>query len=155
MKDTDTPPVQHIGEFVLTKNGNLDFGEIPSEIAKVIRRQEVKIRLRIGVEIDNATGNYGEKHIERPERMEALKKCGFINARDFIEDVCGNYNAIYQGEKGSLILVKTNAKKNHIAIVKLIPSEIGDFYDVQTGYPSRKSGKNKKPLLWECQSERS
>lgn len=142
MKDTDTPPVQHIGEFVLTKNGNLDFGEIPSEIAKVIRRQEGKIRLRIGVEIDNETGNYGEKHIERPERMEALKKCGFINA-------------IYQGEKGSLILVKTNAKKNHIAIVKLIPSEIGDFYDVQTGYPSRKSGKNKKPLLWECQSERS
>ena len=63
MKDTDTPPVQHIGEFVLTKNGNLDFGEISSEI--------------------------------------------------------------------------------------------GDFYDVQTGYPSRKSGKNKKPLLWECQSERS
>jgi hypothetical protein len=33
MKDMDTPPVQHIGEFVLTKNGNLDFGEIPSEIA--------------------------------------------------------------------------------------------------------------------------
>ncbi len=56
MKDTDTPPVQHIGEFVLTKNGNLDFGEIPSEIAKVIRKQEGKIRLRIGVEIDNEIG---------------------------------------------------------------------------------------------------
>ena len=40
----------------LTKNGNLDFGEIPSEIAKVIRRQEGKIRLRIGVEIDNEIG---------------------------------------------------------------------------------------------------
>ena len=68
MEDTVTPPVQHIGEFVLTKNGSLDFGEIPSEIARVIKRQEGKIRLRIGVEIDNAIGNYGEKHIERPER---------------------------------------------------------------------------------------
>ena len=106
------------------------------------------------MQIDNAIGNYGEKHIERPERMEALKKCGFDNARDFIEDVCRNYNAIYQGEKGSLILVKTNSEKNHIAIVKLLPSATGDFYDVQTGYPSRKSSRNKKPLLWERQRER-
>jgi hypothetical protein len=56
MEDTVTPQVQHIGEFVLTKNGSLDFGEIPSEIAGVIKRQEGKIRLRIGVEIDNAIG---------------------------------------------------------------------------------------------------
>lgn len=154
MKDKNTPPVQHIGEFVLTRNGSLDFGEIPSEIASVIKRQIGKIRLRIGIQIDNATGNYGERHIERPERMEALKKCGFSNARDFIEDVCGDYDAIYQGKNGSLILVKTNAEKNHIAIVKLIPYEKGDFYDVQTAYPSRKSGKNKKPLLWERQSKR-
>ena len=146
--------VQHKGEFVLTKSGNLDFGEIPPDVAKIIKRQTGKIRLRTGVQIDGANGNYGEKHIERPERKEALQKCGYSTARDFIEDVCQDYDAIYQGQNGSLILVKSYADKNHIAIVKLTPSEDDDFYDVQTGYPSRKSGKNKKPLLWERQTER-
>ena len=86
--------------------------------------------------------------------MTALQKCGYENARDFIEDVCTTYDAIYQGQNGSLILAKSYPEKNHIAIVRLVPSEDGDFYDVQTGYPSRKSGRNKKPLLWERQSER-
>ena len=147
-------PVQHSGEFVLTKNGSIDFGEISAEIAKTIRRQAGKIRLRIGVQNENEKGNYGERHIERPERMTALQKCGYENARDFIEDVCTTYDAIYQGQNGSLILAKSYPKKNHIAIVRLVPSEDGDFYDVQTGYPSRKSGRNKKTLLWERQSER-
>ena len=146
--------VQHAGDFVLTKNGSLDFGEITADVARIIKRQAGKIRLRTGVQIDGASGNYGEKHIERPERREALKKCGYTTARDFIEDTCTDYDAIYQGQNGSLILTKYHAEKNHIAIVKLLPAKDGDFYDVQTGYPSRKSGKNKKPLLWERQSER-
>lgn len=144
-------PVQHSGEFVLAKNGTIDFGEISPPVANIIKRQSGKIHLRIGVQAENEKGNYGEKHIERPERMEALNKCGFENARDFIEDVCSDYDAIYQGQNGSLILVKAYTEKNHIAIVKLMPSADGDFYDVQTGYPSRKSGKNKKPLLWKRQ----
>ena len=42
-------PVQHKGEFVLSKSGNLDFGEISADIARLIKRQAGKIRLRIGV----------------------------------------------------------------------------------------------------------
>ena len=110
----NTKTVQHSGDFVLTRKGTIDFGEIPPAVASIIKRQPGKIRLRIGVQLENEKGNYGEKHIERPERMEALNKCGYDNARDFIEDVCSDY-------------------------------------DVQTGYPSRKSGKNKKPLLWKRQ----
>ena len=154
MIEKSTQVVQHKGEFVLTKNGSIDFGEIPADIAKIIKRQSGKIRLRTGIQIDGAKGNYGEQHIERPERKEALLKCGYTRAREFIEDNCQNYDAIYQGQNGSLILVKSYVDKNHIAIVKLTPSENDDFYDVQTGYPSRKSGKNKKPLLWERQEER-
>ena len=146
--------VQHTGEFVLTKKGSLDFGEISADVARLIKRQAGKIRLRIGVQIYGATGNYGEKHIERPERKEVLKKCGYNTARDFIEDTCTDYDEIYQGENGSLILAKLYAEKNHIAIVKLIPSENDNFYDVITGYPSRKSARNKKPLLWKRQKER-
>ena len=154
MIEKSIQPVQYKGEFVLTKTGSLDFGEISPEIAKIIKRQSGKIRLRIGIQSDGAKVNYGEKHIERPERKEALLKCGYTTARDFIEDTCQNYDAIYQGQNGSLILVKSYTDKNHIIIVKLTPSKNNDFYDVQTGYPSRKSGKNKKPLLWERQEER-
>ena len=65
-------PVQHDGEFVLTVDGKKDFGEISEEIAFVIMREKGKIRLRIGQQ-NNDMGDYGEKHIERPERLEQLK----------------------------------------------------------------------------------
>jgi len=51
-------PVQHDGEFVLTRSGNKDFGEISLEIAQQIRRQAGKIRLRVGKEAGNS-GDYG------------------------------------------------------------------------------------------------
>ena len=71
-----TPPVQYEGEFVLTRDGNKDFGEITPEIAIKIRRQAGKIRLRIG-EQNGRPGDYGEKHIERKERMQELRSNGF------------------------------------------------------------------------------
>jgi len=40
--------VRHDGEYVLTKDGKKDFGEITPEMSKAIRRQPGKIRLRIG-----------------------------------------------------------------------------------------------------------
>ena len=51
--------VRHDGEYVLTKEGNKDFGEISQEIAQKIRRQAGKIRLRIGKQEENGN-NYGE-----------------------------------------------------------------------------------------------
>ena len=55
-------PVQHDGEFVLTCDGSRDFGEISSEIAREIRREAGKIRLRIGKQ-RGKRGNYGERHL--------------------------------------------------------------------------------------------
>jgi len=45
MEEKKYSPVQHDGEFVLTRNGSKDFGEISPEIAQEIRRQAGKIRL--------------------------------------------------------------------------------------------------------------
>ncbi|MCQ2604548.1 MAG: hypothetical protein MJ215_05860 [Spirochaetia bacterium] len=39
--------VRHDGEFVLTKNGSKDFGEISEEFSEVIKRQAGKIRLQL------------------------------------------------------------------------------------------------------------
>ena len=56
--ETEYIPVQYDGEFVLTRNGNKDFGEISTEIARQIRQQAGKIRLRIGKQ-EGERDNYG------------------------------------------------------------------------------------------------
>ena len=66
-------PLQYDGEFVLTKNGSKDFGEISQEMAREIHKQTRKIRLRRGVEIKGQKGNFGMKHIEREKRLTDLK----------------------------------------------------------------------------------
>jgi len=141
-------PVQHDGEFVLTDDGCKDFGEISPEIAREIRRQAGKIRLRIGVQ-DGTPRDFGEKHIERKERLKELQSNGYQNARDFVQNVASGYTAIYGGPSGRLTLYKNEGKKGISLFVELIPSRDGDFYDVKTGLVTRGTYyKNKKPL-WE------
>jgi hypothetical protein len=136
--------VRYDGEFVLTGGRNKDFGEISPEIARQIRRQAGKIRLRIGVQ-EEKSGDYGEKHIERKVRLKELRSNGYANARDFVEDVAQNYTAIYARDRGGLILYKKGAS----LFIELIPSSDSDFYDVKTGMVTRSDYyKNKKPL-WE------
>jgi hypothetical protein len=85
--------VQHEGEYVLTTDGKKDFGEISPDVAQAIRRQAGKIRLRAG-EQNGKPGDYGEKHIERRERLQELYSSGYKNARDFVQDVARNYTAL-------------------------------------------------------------
>jgi len=146
--DNRNAPVQHDGEFVLTCDGSRDFGEISPGIAREIRRQAGKIRLRIGKQRDER-GNYGEKHIERKERLKELQSNGYQNARDFVQDVAGGYTAIYAGKSRRLSLYKKIDKKGITLFIELMPSPEGDFYDVKTGMVTRDTYyKNKKPL-WE------
>jgi hypothetical protein len=145
-------PVQHDGEFVLTRNGSKDFGEISTEIAQQIRRQPGKIRLRIGKQ-EGERDNYGEKHIERKERMRELRANGYENARDFVQDVASGYTAIYSGDGLRLTLYKKIDKKGISLFVELIPSQEEDFYDVKTGMITRDTYfRNKKPLWEKSQS---
>jgi len=140
------PPVQHSGEFVLTRKGGKNFGEITYEIAQKIHRQAGKIRLRIGVH-EGKYGDYGEKHIERAERLQQLRNNGYANARDLVQDIALSFNAIYKGEGKRLILSKQGNVTDTSLFVELIPSQNEDFYDVKTGFIARKNYfKNKTPL---------
>ena len=144
-------PVQHDGEYVLTSTGSKDFGEISPEISKIIGRQAGKIRFRIGVRNDDV-GDYGEKHIERPDRLSQLNFAGFNNARDFIEYTCNNFDEIYSSGKR---LMLTKVEGGHTCIIELKPNSDGDFYDVITGLICRrksilnKLAKEKIKLLWQ------
>jgi len=148
--ETEYIPVQHDGEFVLTRNGSKDFGEISPEIARQIRRQAGKIRLRIGKQ-EGERDNYGEKHIERPDRLQQLRDNGYENARDLVQDVAENFNSIY-AEKGSRLVLYKKGKNDTMIYVELTPSEESDYYDVKTGLITRKDFMNKKKPLWEYQS---
>ena len=142
------PTVQHEGEFVLTREGSRDFGEISPKIAKEIHRQAGKIRLRIGKQ-EHDKGNFGEKHIERPDRLLQLRKNGYENARDFVQDVASGYTAIYSGESGRLTLYrKTDDKKGLALFIELMPSIDDDFYDVKTAMIARDSYFHNKKPLW-------
>ena len=112
--------VQYSENYVLTSRGSKDFGEIAPEIAKIIHREQGKIRLEVGFQKDGH--GYGEKHIERTERLKQLKSNGFENARDFIEYLTKDYDAIFQGEGNNIVLVKIGENSN-IAFLALKQNE--------------------------------
>jgi hypothetical protein len=140
--------VQHDGEFVLTKNGSKDFGEITPEMAKKMKRQAGKIRLRIGVENEkDKKNNYGEKHIDRDLRNKNLKDIGFDNARDFIEFITDDISYIFPNGIG-LIAVREKNKHFSGAWIQLTPSKDGEFYDVKTASPLRSNWYKNKTPIW-------
>ena len=140
--------VKHDGEYVLTKNGSKDFGEITKEIG----RQPGKIRLRIGIHDENSDKGEGEAHIERPKRLKQLKMHGFDNARDFVEYTCNNYDEVYSSGMALLLVKKDNG---FTCVVQLTPLKNDEFYDVKTVYvmPERtiknKLAKDKIRLIWQ------
>ena len=140
-------PVQHDGEYVLTSTGSKDFGEISPEIAKIIKRESGKIRLEIGFQKDGR--GYGEVHIERPDRLKQLKDNGFDNARDYIEFVVNDFDAIYQGKSRNIILAKLGKNAN-IAFLSLKQNEQDKdvYWTVESAFISRKDYLNGKTQLW-------
>jgi len=103
--------------------------------------------LRIGKQ-EGERDNYGEKHIERPDRLKQLRDNGYENARDLVQDIAAHYSSIYAGKRSRLILYKKGDNDTMI-YVELTPSEDGDFYDVKTGMITRKDYMNNKKPLWE------
>ena len=141
-------PVQYDGEYVLTSDGKRDFGEITSEIAEKIKRESGKIRLEIGFQKDGR--GYGESHIERSERMKQLRKNGFNNARDYIEFVAKDYDAIYQGKNNNIFIVKmTNTANIAFLSLKQNVKDNDVYWSVESAFISRKDYLNGKILLWE------
>lgn len=130
------------GKFVTNSKGKVDFGEITAEIAASIHRQAASIRLRQG------NDDEGLMHINREKRLKELKSIGYSDGVEAVEDVSEHFDAIYQGKRGNLLLVKRRTP-NAVVYVQLTPSEHGDYYDVKTATPSRQDAFNNKTPLWE------
>jgi len=128
--------------FVPAPDGRYVFGEITPEIGAAIRRQSAPILLRNGNEQE------GKIHIERPERLKQIQAAGYGSAEELVDSVVTGCDAIYQGQKGNLLLARKN-DKNSVVYIQLTPSERGDFYDVKTAAVVRRDFFDKKKPLWE------
>lgn len=137
----------YLGEFVLTTDGNIDFGEISPEIAKVVRRQAGKIRLRIGKQVNGDKDNFGEVHINRETRLNQLHAIGYVDAREAAEDIAANYDEIYENGIG-LLLRNSNNATAYICIVPNSKDLAEDFYDIKTITPSNDRYFKNKKRLW-------
>lgn len=114
---------------------------ITPDIAAAIGREAGPIRLRGGDE------RSGLAHIEERHGDQA-RSLGYADAREMVDDIARNFDAIYAGKGRALILAKRTPARGHM-YVQLEPDEGGAFYDVKTATPSREDQfKNKKPL-WE------
>ena len=140
-------PKQYSGEFVLTSNGNIDFGEISPAIASLIKRQAGKIRLRIGKQVNGDKDNFGEAHINRETRLNQLNAIGYEDAREAAEDISVNYNEIYENGVG-LLLRNTNNATAYICIEPNFENAENDFYDIKTISPSNDRYFKNKKRLW-------
>lgn len=129
-------------EFVVTPEGDIDFGYVSQEIGNIIKRQAGPIRLEKGTE------DFGQQHIEA-RRGKDIQEQGYHSTAEFVEDMARNYTAIYAGRGRDLILVKREGK-NQVAYIELKPGPDGDYYTVNTGLPIARDAflKNKTPL-WE------
>lgn len=138
---------QYSGEFLLTKDGNIDFGEISKEVANLIKRQAGKIRLRIGKQINCEKDNYGELHINRESRLKQLNAIGYSDAREAAEDIAENYDEIYENGIG-LLLRNSNNATAYICVEPSYENAEDDFYDIKTISPSNDRYFKNKKRLW-------
>lgn len=125
--------------FVKAPDGNLDFGELPKDVAQAIRRQAGKIRLQLGRHSGKNQG-YGVVHImaEHPEISDIT---------GFVSHVVSGYNEIWRSKKGKIMLVRRGDQpKAPVAIIELQPHAGGEFYSVVTAFTHRKS--RGEELLW-------
>lgn len=132
------------GEFVKAPDGSFDFGEITATMAQSMRRQSGKIRLEAG------NAEYGLKHIEERHGAQ-IRGLGFDSVADFVADAVKNIDTIWKPSKTTQLVVVQSTERGKAVFIELKPSELGDFYTVNTAFPVGDDYAERKKnwsLLW-------
>lgn len=125
--------------FVECPGGGFDFGYLPDETAKAIRRQAGPIRL---LESDL-------RHIEERHSKE-INQSGYGNIVEFVKRFSEGYNAIYRGDKGTLFLVTDfpgESAKNVVIRLTQMPGKSSDYWAIKTASVMRRSYFRRRELL--------
>lgn len=130
----------HPSSFIESPAGGLDFGELPEEAARIIRRQAGPIRL---LESDL-------RHIEE-RHGDQIRQAGYPTIEDFVRSIAKDYNRIYPARSGSMAILVHRIGLERFAIIRLQPSqecEGPDYYAVKTASLCRPGYLlNRNPLL--------
>jgi len=128
--------------FIKSRNGTLSHGHITEETAAQIGSKpgEIRVYNDLKKKIDNV------KDKESISRSEQLKRLGYDNVIDFIDDTLANWTNIYKGTGTSFLLVKKE-NENHLIAVQL--EEKNGYYKVNTIMKTRDGYLKNKKLLAE------
>ena len=124
------------------------IGEIPEDISRAIKREAAPIRMTDGFHNSNGQGE-GLAHIEAQHGAE-IRDAGYSSVSNFVGEVAGGFNQIWEGRSGRLMLVKANGTSK-TAVIELRPNGDGSSWIVKTAGIFRKdypAGGDRK-LLWE------
>lgn len=133
--------------FVLSSNGNTDFGVIPQESGLI----SAPIKLSLG------NSKYGLIHLVKRHGDE-IRKAGFESVESFVEYVAKNFSLIREGENSmgeanGTYLLQLEDEHNNTLYVEL--STDGSYWGVNSGGVFRKGyGKNKKEV-WSASEEQN
>ena len=125
--------------FVECPGGGIDFGYLPEDAAKSIRRQAGPIRL---LESDL-------QHIEERHSKE-IHQAGYSNAIEFVSQYSKSYSAIYRGDKGTLFLVSDfpgESAKNVVIRLTQMPDKSSDYWAIKTASVMRRDYFRRRELL--------
>ena len=127
--------------FVKSRSGNIVHGIISEDIARQANIPAGEIRVYNSLFKHLSKVKRGEKI----SRLEQIKKFGYNDPIEFIDDVMENLSKIQEGSEGSLLLT-SNVGINNTVAIKL--EQDRGFYRVATLMPRRRIG-NKK-TIWEA-----
>ncbi len=129
------------GEEVIYPDNGVALGQVTREIAATLSLDKT------GAIVLN---DIGLQHIEDRHGGE-IRALGFPDGREFVKFVLGNLDAVYDvdGNGRKYDLVSRAMRPQGRVMVRLEFAESGDFYQVVTAGPVRKTQYKNKVPLWE------
>ena len=132
-------------QFVRHVDGSVHFGEIPPEIASAVGEIPGFIRLPKG----HHKGDPGELHMSRGGKAAEIRRAGYNDVGELVDDVGWNYDEVWRGKGSTLLLVKRlTGPRSPMMYVEVTKSPEGAFWDVNSGGSWDNRYTIDKSMLW-------
>ena len=132
--------------FINAPDGSMDFGVITPEQAEIMGRQPGPIRLQQGAQNADGTG-WGLEHIEA-NHGEQIRNLGFSDAQSFVHEIINNVESVWKPEHSTQLVLAQSTVRSRVVFIELKPGSDanGDFYTVDTAFPTAKRYLDKKSM---------
>ena len=122
------------------------YQSVPSAVGGITPEIAASVGIRPGAIIltdaalQHIEGNHGEQ----------IRQAGFADAREFVNNVLANVDAVYQGENRRILEFVTRETKPQGRVLARLEFEFsGDKYEVRTAGPVKRTQYKNRSPLWE------